>query len=195
MAKYCEGLTRQQLRDWGFTQAVYLPGLGIINDEAPEKDKWYVERYWRRNNSKSYRHQRISITEAICKHKYTTDKKYLKLTFMTPEGPKSITLARFMYVWFIGDLKAGEVVDHIDNDPYNNYPTNLQKLSVGENLAKRFIDNPEANRNQYTTKTYKCRKENPELYELCEKMFEKGINYDTAQIIVAVFNELNKKED
>ena len=86
-----------------------------------------------------------------------------------------------------------EVIDHIDNNPYNNVPVNLQKLSVGENLAKRFVDNPSSNRNQYTTRTYKHRKENPELYDLCEKMFDKGIDYDTAQVVVAVFNTLKEE--
>ena len=121
MAKYCEKLTRQMLRDWGFTQAVYKPDFNLpVKDD---KDIWYIERSWRRNNQKENTLRRISITEAVCKHKYSEDKKYLKLTFMTPEGPKSITLARFLYVWFIGDLDAGDVVDHIDNNPYNNHPT------------------------------------------------------------------------
>jgi hypothetical protein len=99
---------------------------------------------------------------------------------MTKEGPKSITLARLIYVWFVGDLEAGEVVDHIDNDPFNNYPTNLQKLSVGENLAKRFIDDANCNKNQYTTRAYKKAKNNPELYEMVHNMYEAGISYEEA---------------
>lgn len=153
MAKYCEKLTKQMLKDWGFTQAVYKPDFDLpVKDE---KDVWYIERLWRKNSSKALHVKRISITEAVCKHKYTKDKKYLKITFMTQNGPKTITLARFIYVWFIGDIEDGEVVDHIDNDSFNNRPGNLRKLSVGENLAKRFIDSPGFARNQYETKAYK----------------------------------------
>ena len=178
MAKYCEKLTRDMLRNWGFTQAVYKPDLNMKCDGP--KDLWYIEREWRKNNSKSLARKRISVTEAVCKHKYTADKTYLKLTFMTPEGPKSITLSRFIYVWFIGDLEAGEVVDHIDNNPYNNHPNNLQKLSVGENLAKRFIDNANNAKNQYTTKLYKNQQKHPELYEMVHEMYEAGKTYEEA---------------
>ena len=190
MARYCEKLTREMLRNWGFTQAVYKPDFNI-KCEGP-KDEWYIERYWRKNNSKSYRLQQITVTEAICKHKYTADKKYLKLTFMTPEGPKSITLSRFIYVWFVGDLEAGEVVDHIDNNPYNNHPTNLQKLSVGENLAKRFIDDANCNKNQYTTRAYKKQKENQELYNMVHEMYKAGKSYEEA--LAKIYSYINEKE-
>ncbi len=40
-------------------------------------------------------------------------------------------------------------VDHIDNDPFNNKLENLQLLTPEENLKKRFIDNPDACRNQF----------------------------------------------
>ena len=40
-------------------------------------------------------------------------------------------------------------VDHIDNDPYNNELDNLQLLTIKENLAKRYTDNPESWVNQW----------------------------------------------
>ena len=171
---YCESLSRKQLKDWGFTQIVYQPNLGIKNDD-PKKD-WYIERLWKKNSSKQPVLKRINVTEAVCKHKYSADKKYWKVTFMTDEGPKSITLARLIYVWFIGDLEAREVVDHIDNNPFNNYPNNLQKLSVGENLAKRYIDNPFNSKNQYETKVYKLIKENPEVRAIIEEKLSARYN-------------------
>ena len=153
MAKYCEKLTKQMLKDWGFTRVTYLPDFNIHHEDP--KEDWYVERIWRKNSSKAFTPKRINITDAVCKHKYTEDKKYWKLTFMCNQKAKTITFARFIYVWFVGDLEEGEVVDHIDNNSFNNHPSNLQKLSVGENLAKRFIDNPGFARNQYETKAYK----------------------------------------
>ena len=41
------------------------------------------------------------------------------------------------------------VVDHIDNDPFNNMPFNLQALTQEENLRKRYSDNPNNNHNQW----------------------------------------------
>ena len=61
----------------------------------------------------------------------------------------NIPLSRFLYAWFNGDVPAGYVVDHIDNDPYNNDPYNLQILTISENLEKRYEDNPEAWTNQW----------------------------------------------
>ena len=139
-------------------------------------------------------HKNLKIQNAVCKHKFTTDKSYPIITFSVSQHVITLPLARVIYAWFKGPIEEKAVIDHKNNDPYNNHPDNLQKLSVGENLAKRFIDNPLSNRNQYTTRTYKNRKENPELYSLCEKMFDKGIDYDKAKIIVALFGEIKENE-
>jgi starvation-inducible outer membrane lipoprotein len=72
---YCESLSRKQLKDWGFTQIVYYPSLFGKFDEDPKKD-WYIERLWQKNSSKQPVLKRINVTEAICKHKYSADKKY-----------------------------------------------------------------------------------------------------------------------
>lgn len=42
------------------------------------------------------------------------------------------------------------VIDHIDNNPFNNRVKNLQKLTPEENLRKRFEDNPDGGRNQWS---------------------------------------------
>jgi len=144
---YCEKLTKQQLKDWGFTQINYLPEIGKESNDP--KENWYIERLWRTKHGKKPILKRINVTEAVCKHKYSCDKKYHKVTFMADDKARSITLARLIYVWFIGDLEQGEVVDHINNNSFDNRPENLQKLSVGENLAKRNIDNAEFAKNQY----------------------------------------------
>ena len=162
--EYGKALTKEMLQEWGIEEIYWDENI----------NEWIIDRYWFKNNSKAKVHP--IITFSVSQHVIT------------------LPLARVIYAWFKGPIEEKAVIDHKNNDPYNNHPDNLQKLSVGENLAKRFIDNPLSNRNQYTTRTYKNRKENPELYSLCEKMFDKGIDYDKAKIIVALFGEIKENE-
>ena len=167
---YCAKLTKQMLLDWGFYEVKYLP-IDEHNFTFNERTDWVIKRKWRKcGKNPKVVDKVINITEAVCKHKYTSDKKYLKITFSIGNKAVSLSLARFIYVWYIGDLENGEVVDHKDNNPYNNYWGNLQKMSVGKNLAKRYIDNPISPRNQYET----------ELYQLVHKLFESGVSYEEA---------------
>ena len=181
--EYGKALTKEMLQEWGIEEIYWDENI----------NEWIIDRYWFKNNSKTKVHKNLKIQNAVCKHKFTTDKSYPIITFSVSQHVITLPLARVIYAWFKGPIEEKAVIDHINNDPYNMHPDNLQKLSVGENLAKRFIDNPLSNRNQYTTRTYKNRKENPELYSLCEKMFDKGIDYDKAKVIVALFGEI--KED
>ena len=181
--EYGKALTKEMLQEWGITNINWDNDFG----------EWWIDRYWFKNNSKVKTHKRINVQNAVCKHKFTVDKSYPIITFSYKQKVITLPLARVIYAWFKGPIEEKAVIDHKDNNPYNNKVDNLQKLSVGENLAKRFIDNPLSNRNQYTTRTYKNRKENPELYSLCEKMFDKNIDYDTAQVIVALFEEVKEE--
>lgn len=128
-----------------------LEDMGIVDIRLEEGDTdWYIERYWFKNSSKTIKtHTRIQITQAICKHKYTKCKSYPKINFYYKNKPYCYPLARVLYAWFKGDIKDGMVVDHIDNNPYNNSLDNLQLLTQEENLAKRYKDNPKNNRNQW----------------------------------------------
>ena len=182
--EYGKALTKEMLQEWGIEEIYWDENI----------NEWIIDRYWFKNNSKAKVHKNLKIQNAVCKHKFTTDKSYPIITFSVRQNVITLPLARVIYAWFKGPIEEKAVIDHRNNDPYNNHPDNLQKLSVGENLAKRFIDNPLSNRNQYTTRTYKNRKENPELYSLCEKMFDKGIDYDKAKIIVALFGEIKENE-
>lgn len=85
-------------------------------------------------------HKRINVATAICRHKYTEDKLYPVVNFSYNGKGRSYPLARFLYAWFKGEVKDGEEVDHIDNDPFNNKLENLQVLTHEENLRKRFTD-------------------------------------------------------
>lgn len=175
--EYGKALTKEMLLDWGFTDIRYLPHeqKWTFND----KTDWYIERVWRKNSNKEPIKKRITITEAVCKHKYSADKVYLKITFSVGGKVYSIPLSRVIYAWFNGPIGQGEVIDHINNNSFDNRPENLQKLSVGENLAKRFIDNPKFARNQYEL----------DLKQIVHKMFETGLSYEEA---LAKVNEIRK---
>lgn len=136
-SNYCKGLTKQELIDVGIIDVRFIKG------------KWLVYRLWYRNNTRVKELKIISITNAVGKHKYRPDKVYPKITFSTPRRKYNIPLSRLVYIWYNGDIPDGYVVDHIDNDSYNCSPDNLQLLTVGENLAKRYIDEPAAWTNQY----------------------------------------------
>ena len=133
---YCKKLTKQELLDAGFTSIEYID------------NQWRVFRRWRKNNSKEKIDTEIKITLACGKHKYRPDKYYHKITYSLNRKVINIPLSRFIYVWFKGDIPDGYVVDHINNDSFDNRPENLQLLTVGDNLKKRFEDNEEAWVNQ-----------------------------------------------
>ena len=99
---------------------------------------------------------------------------------MADDKARSITLARLIYVWFIGDLEQGEVVDHINNDSFDNRPENLQKLSVGENLAKRNIDNSEFAKNQYGV----------EFKYLIKKLYSDDISLDEGKQLLEEYYKM-----
>lgn len=136
---YCKALSRDFLWEVGFRK--------VYKDE---EGNWVLIRHWYDNNKKTKSWHTIKITEARTPHKYRPDKIYPKVTFSARGyGMFSIPLNRFLFVWFKRDLEDGEVVDHQLNDPFNNDPDNLEAMSISDNLAKRFSDNPEAWTNQW----------------------------------------------
>ena len=133
---YCKKLTKKELLDAGFTSVEYI------------NDQWRVFRRWRKNNSKEKIDTEIKITLACGKHKYRPNKYYHKITYSFNRKVINIPLSRLIYVWFKGDIPDGYVVDHINNNSFDNRPENLQLLTVGDNLKKRFEDNEDAWVNQ-----------------------------------------------
>ena len=169
--EYGKPINREMLEKWGFENFTY--------DE--KNDKWIIDRYWYKGNSTTKTHKIISVQKAVCRHKYTSDKYYPIVTFSHSGRSVSYPLSRVIYAWFKGPIGAKEVIDHIDNNPFNNRPENLQKLNVGENLAKRFIDNANCNVNQYSTVSYQKLINNKELYDLVNKLKAAGEPYYRAQ--------------
>lgn len=78
----------------------------------------------KKQKDRFYRRQYISLS------KHNKVKKYL--------------LHKVVYEAFNGKIPKDLQIDHIDNNPENNNLSNLQLLTLSENLKKRAIDNPMA---------------------------------------------------
>ena len=148
-------LTKQMLIDWGITDIHYLDEYPRLKEKVALTDgdafsEWWVERCWKGPGpGTSCKYKRIKVTGSLSRHKYGGDKFYPKVTFSIGTGKNvTITLARLIYCWFVGDIPAGMVIDHKDNNPFNNKVDNLQMLTYEENLKKRFEDNPDNAHNQ-----------------------------------------------
>ena len=146
---YCAPLTKDELKAVGIVDIRKIDG------------EWLIYRLWYKNFSKVKELKIIKPSLAITKHKFRPDKVYPKITFSTANKKYSIVLSRLIYVWFKEDItEPGLQVDHIDNDPFNNDPDNLELITIEQNLAKRYVDNPEAWTNQYgKQKGYKGKNE------------------------------------
>lgn len=128
-----------------------LQQMGIYNIYwDTDNNEWWIDRYWYRyGKSREKKHIKLAISLAVTKHKYSKiDKSYPIVAFGYNNKTYTYPLARVIYCWFKGDIPEGMVIDHIDNNPYNNSIDNLQLLTQEDNLRKRFVDNPNANRNQ-----------------------------------------------
>ena len=60
-----------------------------------------------------------------------------------------VGLHRAMWAWFNEEVPEGYVVDHINNNPLDTSISTLQIMTVEDNLAKRFEDNPDNSVNQW----------------------------------------------
>ena len=74
---------------------------------------------------------------------------YHKITYSLNGKAINIPLSRFIYVWFNGDIPDGYIIDHINGDSFDNRPENLQLLTVGDNLKRRFESDKEDNVKQW----------------------------------------------
>ena len=147
---YATKLTRQMLEEMGFTSVVW----------DNEKKEYWIDRYWYtsgRADTKLPRkkvHKRIKTVMLKAKRKYVHDNYYPGISFGYEGHNICLSLSKFLYAWFKGDVPEGYVVDHIDNNHFNNVLDNLQLLTVRENLAKRYTDNNCPCFNQFYNTTY-----------------------------------------
>ena len=62
--------------------------------------------------------------------------KYLSVTLWNKGKKKKICIHNLVALTFIGKIPKGYVVDHINNNPSDNYVTNLQIITVSENARR-----------------------------------------------------------
>ena len=138
---YCKALTKQQLIDWGITKVELENGV------------WNVYRNWYTAGKRTAKSKKVEslvkITLAEAKHKYTNTITYEKVSFSVGNKSISLPLSRLIYCWHIADIEDGYVIDHLNANRFDNRLDNLQKITIKENLAKRYIDNPANHVNQY----------------------------------------------
>lgn len=122
----------------------YLEKLGVmIGIEARNFDDvpvmWSVWQYKNVDNGCHKQGVQRPIAPMKSGNYKNTDCKYHLYTWFIDENGKqrSVSLASLIMVCYRGkDIPAGYVVDHIDNDPFNNDPRNLQIISISDNVKK-----------------------------------------------------------
>ena len=139
-------LTRKELEDLGV--------LELLNDG---KRCGILRLWWKCGARGPSRTEDKKIKKEIwekyvpSKHVYSATKTYPVIAFSKgpKEGGMCIVVSRLVYAWVYGEVPEGYVVDHINNDPFDNRPENLQLLTDKENNIKRFSDNGKKCFNQY----------------------------------------------
>ena len=147
MSKISKELTISQLESWGIKNVIW----------DDEDRMWRVERlWWPGGRIKRIEENKVLniLTEkdAVCKHKYSSDKTYKIFSFSIGVKQVSVPVARLVLAWFEGCVPEGYDAEHKDNNPFNNSYDNLYIISHADNLRKRFSDNNCACFNQYKNK-------------------------------------------
>ncbi len=73
---------------------------------------------------------------------------YLKYAFGNPSGTYNITVHKFVWNLYFGEVPEGLTIDHKDGNKLNNHISNLQLLTSEENAVKGnarywLVTNPE----------------------------------------------------
>ena len=160
--KLYKKLTKEMLQEWGIES--------ISWDQ--DNNEWWIDRYWYNTKGTVKMHKKLAISTAVCKHKFTQDKKYPIVSFSYKCKMISLPLARIIYAWFNNEVPDGMVVDHIDNNPFNNRVNNLQIMTQAKNLEKRYVDNKRGCFNQYQN--------SEEKFAYAHKLFQEGKTYEEA---------------
>ena len=68
----------------------------------------------------------------------------IQIKYISDGKSRAILISRLLYILHYGiDIGEGMVIDHIDNDPWNNAKDNLQELNQRDNTSKDVRYNPD----------------------------------------------------
>lgn len=114
----------------------FLLRVGFKDAYMDENNEWHITRQWDHTLYGDSEYE-LGIISATAHHPYGKDVTYNYIKFNYKGISYGIQLGRFLYVWFIGDIEPGYVIDHINDNPLDNRIENLQKLTIKENINKR----------------------------------------------------------
>lgn len=118
-----------------------------ITIELDENNQPHIFRTSQKHGfSKEIRTYEMVQHDLVGKHKYGKDKYYKAVIFSYENKSVTLLVHRLVYVYFKEDiLDPTKDIDHVDKNPLNNDPKNLELISHKENILRR-----DAHRNQYT---------------------------------------------
>lgn len=86
-----------------------------------------------------------------CAIQINKNRGYKEFTFGTKHIRHVLQVHRIMYRKFKGPLERDLVINHIDEDPLNNSPENLELVTQSQNLEHRFRNKPGVSGNRKLT--------------------------------------------
>lgn len=133
-----------------------LAGFFVMQNEIWKDIKGYEGRYQISN------FYRVKSLDRIVKHNNNVPQsmkgRFLKISYQNSKykyrfvklykynNLKNYKISRLIYQAFCGDLVPNMVIDHIDGDPLNDSPENLQQITNRENCSKdKWRRNPKSN--------------------------------------------------
>lgn len=103
-------------------QELFIPINGYPNYEISTHGRVYSHNYNR-----------------ILKGSLRSNKKYYFVQLCHNGETKKIDIHRLVALNFIGDCPDGYVVDHIDENTFNNHYSNLHYITHGDNISKAHL--------------------------------------------------------
>jgi hypothetical protein len=61
---------------------------------------------------------------------------YIRFDYHDGQNYRTLRVNRVIYRKFVGELDPKLTIDHIDNNPSNNHPNNLQQISQADNVRR-----------------------------------------------------------
>ena len=98
---------------------------------------WHIIRNWYYKATKQKRDNECKLSYNTKPHPHGKDVTYAHVKCRFNGKGLDFQLARFLYVWFIGDIPDGYDIDHINDNTLDNRIENLRMLTHKENIRKR----------------------------------------------------------